>query len=171
MAKKVESAETKISNMHSKIQSLRMERNAAVAKMQAFLSGNASQLDSKVKEVSARLDSEFAQTQQQMDALHAEVTALQDKNRCLVEENAKLQNDNQSAAARISSMMEDFKEKKVTFSATVPPPAANAADKGTKSFSPASSFTSGSCYIDPEVAARVSRALESARNRKSKNDE
>jgi hypothetical protein len=59
-------------------------------------------------------------------------------------------------------------QKRVTF-ASVAPIDSNASNKevAARPMSPASSYTSGSAYLDPEVAATVSKALDWARSRRN----
>lgn len=175
--------------MHSKIQQLRAERNTVMTRMHGSLSGNASLLESKVKQVSARLSSEVAEMQEQVESLTTNVSDLKSKNKQLAKENTQLRKEN--------NLMEEEKNraaaKKVTFSATCAPPTTsvmNASFSGADQFpdifqggleqvdknisdpSPASSVTSASsAFIDPEVAAQVSRAIEWARKRKAGSSE
>ena len=159
-----------------------------MTRMHGSISGNASLLESKVKEVSARLSSEIAEMQEQVESLTANVSDLKSKNKQLAKENAQLRKDN--------NLLEDEKNraaaKKVTFSATCAPPTTSAiksfsgadqfpdifqggleqVDKNIADPSPASSVTSASsAFIDPEVAAQVSKAIEWARNRKAGSSE
>lgn len=160
-----------------------------MTRMHGSLSGNASLLESKVKEVSARLSSEVAEMQEQVESLTTNVSDLKSKNKQLAKENTQLRKDN--------NLLEEEKNraaaKKVTFSATCAPPTTsvmNASFSGADQFpdifqggleqvdknisdpSPASSVTSASsAFIDPEVAAQVSRAIEWARKRKAGSSE
>jgi chromosome segregation ATPase len=171
---KLDEANVKISRMHAKMQGLRVERNNAIARVQEMISGNSSLLETKVKEVSTRLDSEFAELQQRVESLDADILELQSKNENLERENNKLRKDNDAAQERIASL--SSAKKHVTFSATCAPPndlgiIASGGMKHSTFVSPASSYTSGSGFFDPEVAEQVSKALELAKLKLKKGSE
>jgi chromosome segregation ATPase len=175
LSAKLDEANIKISRMHSKMQGLRTERNNAMARVHGLISGNSSRLETKVKEVSTRIDSDFAALQQRVDILDADILILQSKNKSLETENAKLRDDKKEAEERILSL-EETKAKKVSFSSTCAPPGAflGAASRyGVKtcSLSPVSSYTSGSGFFDPEVAEQVTKALELAKKKLNKGSE
>ncbi|KAL7457478.1 hypothetical protein ACHAWC_010419 [Mediolabrus comicus] len=165
---KLDEANVKISRMHAKMQGLRVERNNAIARVQEMISGNSSLLETKVKEVSTRLDSEFAELQQRVESLDADILELQSKNENLEKENTKLRKDNDAAQERIASL--SSAKKHVTFSATCAPPndlgiIASGGMKNSTFVSPASSYTSG------KVAEQVSKALELAKLKLKKGSE
>jgi DNA repair exonuclease SbcCD ATPase subunit len=170
LVSKLDEANVKISRMHSKMQGLRMERNNAIARMQGLISGNSSLLETKVKEVSTRLDAEFAELQQRVESLDADMAELKSKNKCLEKENAVLRDSKKVAEERIAAL-EEAKVKRVKFSATCAPPAAGGPfGNGGKirPISPASSYTSSSGFFDAEVAEQVAKALELAKQKLNK---
>ena len=159
LSAKLDEASAKIHRLNSKIKELRGERNTAVSRMQGLLSGNSSLLESKVKDVSARLDSEVAEMQKKVESLEADVFDLQSKNHVLVRENEQLQDDNKEAARQIAALEKRF-VKKVTFSAT-----AHASDV-TDALSVGASSSASSAFFDPAVVEQVSKAIEWAKQQK-----
>ena len=61
--------------------------------MHQSLSGNASLLETKVKDVSSRIGAEVTELQVEIDSLKAEVTDLLSKNKQLEQENTQLRTE------------------------------------------------------------------------------
>ena len=106
LASKVEIANAELNEMHDLVKTLKAEKNSALAKVNDLVLANATVFESKVNEVSCRLDSEFAQSQEQMDKLNAEITDLQGANWRLTKENTQLHSDKKIAEARAAKLEE-----------------------------------------------------------------
>eukprot|EP00986_Skeletonema_menzelii_P015131 scaffold11063_cov116-Skeletonema_menzelii.AAC.5 len=106
LANKVLTITAELNEMHALVKTLKAEKSSALAKVNDLVIANATVFESKVNEVSCRLDSEFAQSQQQMDKLNAEIAELQGANWRLTKENTQLHSDKKIAEARAAKLEE-----------------------------------------------------------------
>eukprot|EP00574_Skeletonema_japonicum_P014297 CAMPEP_0201735344 /NCGR_PEP_ID=MMETSP0593-20130828/36813_1 /ASSEMBLY_ACC=CAM_ASM_000672 /TAXON_ID=267983 /ORGANISM="Skeletonema japonicum, Strain CCMP2506" /LENGTH=256 /DNA_ID=CAMNT_0048228881 /DNA_START=54 /DNA_END=824 /DNA_ORIENTATION=+ len=106
LANKVLTMNAELNEMQSLVETLKAEKNLALAKVNDLVLENATVFESKVKEVSCRHDSEFAQSQEQMDKLNAKIAELQGANWRLSKENDQLHSDKKIAEARAAKLEE-----------------------------------------------------------------
>jgi len=106
LVKKVSKMNSELNEMHALVKTLKAEKNAALAKVNDIVLSNTTVLESKVKAVTCRLDSEFGEFQQELDKLNAEIIDLQGQNWRLNRENTQLHSDKKKLEARATTLDE-----------------------------------------------------------------